>query len=44
MSVRMLYNPNWPNLGNTSCLYDFMVKMHERCDGYRNGPIVVVDR
>lgn len=44
MSVRMLYNPNWPNLNNTTCLYDFMVKMHERCDGYRNGPIVVVDR
>lgn len=44
MSVRMLYNPNWPNLNNTTCLYDFLVKMHERFEGYRNGPIVVVDR
>lgn len=44
VSVRMLYNPNWPNLNNTTSLYDFLVKMHERCDGYRNGPIVVVDR
>ena len=44
ITVRMLYNPNWPNLNNTMCLYDFLVKMNERCDGYRNGPIVVVDR
>lgn len=44
MNVRMLYNPNWPNLNNTSSLYDFLIKMHERCDNYKNGPIVVVDR
>jgi receptor-type tyrosine-protein phosphatase gamma len=44
MDVRMLYNPDWPNLNNPTCLYDFLVKMHERYDGYRNGPIVVMDR
>lgn len=44
LNVRMLYNPNWPNLSNSVCLYDFLVKMHERCDGYKNGPIVVMDK
>lgn len=44
MEVRLLYNPSWPNLGNVTSLYDFLVKMHERCDNYKNGPIVVVDR
>lgn len=44
MDVRMLYNPVWPNLSNPTCLYDFLVKMHERTDDYRNGPIVVMDR
>lgn len=44
MDVRMLYNPDWPNLSNPTCLYDFLIKMHERCEGYRNGPIVVMDR
>lgn len=40
----MLYNPDWPNLSNPQCLYDFLIKMHERNDDYRNGPIVVMDR
>lgn len=44
INVRMLYNPSWPNLNNTTSLYDFLVKMHERSDNYKNGPIVVVDR
>jgi Protein-tyrosine phosphatase len=44
INVRMLYNPNWPNLNNPTCLYDFLIKMHERCNDYRNGPIVVMDR
>lgn len=44
MEVRMLYNPSWPNLNNTTSLYDFLIKMHERQDSYKNGPIVVVDR
>ncbi len=42
--VRLLYNPSWPNLGNINSLYDFLVRVHERCDNYKNGPIVVIDK
>lgn len=44
IKVRLLYNPNWPNVNNTPCLYDFLVKINERSNDYKNGPIIVVDR
>uniref|UniRef100_A0A182N755 Putative receptor-type tyrosine-protein phosphatase mosPTP-1 n=1 Tax=Anopheles dirus TaxID=7168 RepID=A0A182N755_9DIPT len=44
LSVKMLENPDWPDMNNTRSIFDFAVRVHERCSEYRNGPIVVVDR
>lgn len=44
LSVRMFENPMWPDMANPRSIYDFAVRVHERCAQYRNGPIVVVDR
>ncbi|XP_035894669.1 tyrosine-protein phosphatase 99A isoform X1 [Anopheles stephensi] len=44
LSVKMLENPAWPDMNNTRSIFDFAVRVHERCSEYRNGPIVVVDR
>ncbi|XP_032295327.1 tyrosine-protein phosphatase 99A isoform X6 [Drosophila virilis] len=44
LSVKMLHCPSWPEMSNPNSIYDFIVDVHERCNDYRNGPIVVVDR
>ncbi|XP_058812317.1 tyrosine-protein phosphatase 99A [Topomyia yanbarensis] len=44
LSVRMFENPMWPDMANPRSIYDFAVRVHERCAEYRNGPIVVIDR
>uniref|UniRef100_A0A182SM08 Tyrosine-protein phosphatase domain-containing protein n=1 Tax=Anopheles maculatus TaxID=74869 RepID=A0A182SM08_9DIPT len=44
LSVKMLENPAWPDMNNTRSIFDFTLRVHERCSEYRNGPIVVVDR
>ncbi|XP_058457054.1 tyrosine-protein phosphatase 99A [Malaya genurostris] len=44
LSVRMFENPMWPDMANPRSIYDFAVRVHERCAEYRNGPIVIVDR
>ncbi|XP_055614452.1 tyrosine-protein phosphatase 99A-like isoform X2 [Uranotaenia lowii] len=44
LTVRMFENPMWPDMANPRSIYDFVVRVHERCAEYRNGPIVIVDR
>lgn len=44
LSVKMLHCPSWPEMSNPNSIYDFIVDVHERCNDYRNGPIVIVDR
>lgn len=44
LSVRMFENPMWPDMANPRSIYEFAVRVHERCAQYRNGPIVIVDR
>ncbi|XP_065074555.1 tyrosine-protein phosphatase 99A isoform X1 [Ochlerotatus camptorhynchus] len=44
LSVRMFENPMWPDMANPRSIYDFTLRVHERCAQYRNGPIVIVDR
>ncbi|XP_037949818.1 tyrosine-protein phosphatase 99A-like isoform X1 [Teleopsis dalmanni] len=44
LNVKMLHCPSWPEMSNPNSIYDFIVDVHERCNDYRNGPIVVVDR
>lgn len=45
LNVRMLHCPSWPSsFGHPASIYDFIVDVHQRCNEYRNGPIVVVDR
>jgi receptor-type tyrosine-protein phosphatase gamma len=43
-NVKLYHNPTWPNLHNARSIYDFVLKVHERNNESRNGPIVVVDR
>ncbi|KPU72912.1 uncharacterized protein Dana_GF23342, isoform E [Drosophila ananassae] len=44
LTVKMLHCPSWPEMSNPNSIYDFIVDVHERCNDYRNGPIVIVDR
>uniref|UniRef100_A0A2M4BET6 Protein tyrosine phosphatase n=1 Tax=Anopheles marajoara TaxID=58244 RepID=A0A2M4BET6_9DIPT len=44
LNVKMFENPAWPDMNNTRSIFDFVLRVHERCSEYRNGPIVVVDR
>lgn len=44
LSVRMFENPMWPDMAQPRSIFDFAVRVHERCAEYRNGPIVIVDR
>ncbi|KAH8419235.1 hypothetical protein KR222_011240, partial [Zaprionus bogoriensis] len=44
LSVKMLHCPSWPEMTNPNSIYDFIVDVHERCNDYRNGPIVIADR
>ncbi|XP_068157399.1 tyrosine-protein phosphatase 99A isoform X3 [Drosophila tropicalis] len=44
LTVKMLHCPSWPEMTNPNSIYDFIVDVHERCQDYRNGPIVIVDR
>ncbi|XP_037707515.1 tyrosine-protein phosphatase 99A isoform X2 [Drosophila subpulchrella] len=44
LTVKMLHCPSWPEMSNPNSIYDFIVDVHKRCNDYRNGPIVIVDR
>ena len=44
LNVKMYENPHWMDINNSQMIYDFVLKVHERCIDYKNGPIVVVDR